>query len=334
MNRSSLSRHLVLALTTAIAVPSLIVGCAAPASAQATGSAQAGTATTGPGRLVTPEDMRENERLYEQSLRDRKLFEGEATDDERREVERVMAGRDPRRMIANYTGAFGLPQGPPALSTGSLLFLPDESLRALFPNKLFFVLRFRQWPLAANLPPPLSSNNIFAVDSKGTVEMINARDRLTPFFQQNVHAVRDERSASLVATAWLLLAEELVQDGMFHFGKPVVTLVPSANLAVEGRVNVEPHGGNFGEITVGIKFVEGEIGSVEQCTDVKAGMRPVCQSTKLLDPDPIVRKMAEQDLLIMGKDAKPYLDEQKSKLSPEQQSAVDRIWQRILLEGR
>ena len=63
-------------------------------------------------------------------------------------------------------------------------------------------------------------------------------------------------------------------------------------------------------------------------------MRPICQSTKLLDSDPIVRKMAEQDLLIMGKAAKPYLDEQRAKVSPPLRDAIDKIWQQILIEGR
>ena len=40
--------------------------------------------------------------------------------------------------------------------------------------------------------------------------------------------------------------------------------------------------------------------------------------------------MAEQDLLIMGRAAKPYLDEQRAKASPALQQAIDRIWQRIL----
>jgi hypothetical protein len=67
---------------------------------------------------------------------------------------------------------------------------------------------------------------------------------------------------------------------------------------------------------------------------LQAGMRPICQSTKLLDPDPLVRKMAEQDILIMGSSAKEYLDYQRSHVSPELRRAIDRIWERIVREGR
>ena len=60
------------------------------------------------------------------------------------------------------------------------------------------------------------------------------------------------------------------------------------------------------------------------------GIRPICQSTKLLDPDPIVRKMAEQDLLAMGYKAKDYLFSQRKTASPELQKAMDAIWERIV----
>lgn len=67
---------------------------------------------------------------------------------------------------------------------------------------------------------------------------------------------------------------------------------------------------------------------------VVAGPRPICQATKLLDPDPIVRGMAEQIILVMGRAAKEYLNEERAKASHELQKAIDRIWQKILDEGR
>jgi len=50
--------------------------------------------------------------------------------------------------------------------------------------------------------------------------------------------------------------------------------------------------------------------------------------------DPIVRRMAEQDVLVMGRAAKPYLDQVRATARPKLQQAIDRIWQRILDEGR
>ena len=81
----------------------------------------------------------------------------------------------------------------------------------------------------------------------------------------------------------------------------------------------------------------GAAGSLVQIYEKNAlrpGIRPICQATKLLDRDPIVRRMAEQDVLIMGRAAKPYLDQVRAKARPKLQQAIDRIWQRILDEGR
>jgi hypothetical protein len=36
----------------------------------------------------------------------------------------------------------------------------------------------------------------------------------------------------------------------------------------------------------------------------------------------------------MGSAAKPYLDEQRAKATPELKAAIDRIWERIRKEGR
>ena len=44
--------------------------------------------------------------------------------------------------------------------------------------------------------------------------------------------------------------------------------------------------------------------------------------------------MAEQDVLVMGHAAKPYLDQVRATARPKLRQAIDRIWQRILDEGR
>ena len=51
----------------------------------------------------------------------------------------------------------------------------------------------------------------------------------------------------------------------------------------------------------------------------------MCQATRLLDSDPIMRAMAAQDLLIMGRAAMPYLREQRKTAAPELVRAIDAI---------
>jgi hypothetical protein len=78
----------------------------------------------------------------------------------------------------------------------------------------------------------------------------------------------------------------------------------------------------------------GSLVNVNERSALKPGVRPICQATKLLDRDPIVRRMAEQDLLVMGRAAKPYLDQVRATAPVKLQRAIDHIWQRILEEGR
>ena len=64
------------------------------------------------------------------------------------------------------------------------------------------------------------------------------------------------------------------------------------------------------------------------------GIRPRCQATRLLDPEPIVRAMAAHDLLVMGKAVREYLDERRATAGPALLGAIDQLWQRILAEDR
>jgi hypothetical protein len=103
----------------------------------------------------------------------------------------------------------------------------------------------------------------------------------------------------------------------------------------KGRVAVAPLHGDRGEIAARLTFERsGKLIDIVEKSTLRAGVRPICQATKLLDPDPIVRRMAEQDILVMGLEAKPYLDYIRPQLSPELQAAVDKLWQRILEESR
>ena len=65
------------------------------------------------------------------------------------------------------------------------------------------------------------------------------------------------------------------------------------------------------------------------------GPRPICQSSKLLDPDPIIRGMAAQQLLLMGLDAKDYLEDRRAKTESEDlRQAIDSIWEQIQEDAR
>jgi len=208
------------------------------------------------------------------------------------------------------------------------------TLATLFPDHSFYSIAFPSYPVARMPPQPLKSRNLFAIDRKGKVQGLTTKEELEAFFSKNLPAVKDETAAKEAVRAWLALAQLLATDGWFKFTVPEdsITVAKAATgLKATGKAAVNSNGGNRGEIEAALDFDDqGKLTAVQQKVNLKAGMRPICQSTKLLDPDPIVRKMAQQCLLIMGMDALPYLQEQRAKVSPELQQAIDRIRQEIL----
>ena len=77
---------------------------------------------------------------------------------------------------------------------------------------------------------------------------------------------------------------------------------------------------------------DGKLLQVSQTAKIKEGPRPICQATKLLDADPLVRRICERDLLFMGRPALDYLREQRDLAGPELRRAIDRVIARILRE--
>jgi len=219
-----------------------------------------------------------------------------------------------------------------------LVRISDDAVARALPGRVVFAVVFPQYPVARLAPEPLKLQNVFIVDKDGKVEHATDAKGLEKTFRGALAPVKDDGAAKDAAQAWLRLSEELHQDKFFQF------TIPEKDLAVEkeqdgrkatGRAVVEPKGGNQGQIVVTLLFdADGKLVKADEKADLKPGIRPICQATKLLDADPIVRRMAEQDILVMGRSAKPYLDEQRAGAKPELQQAIDRIWQRIVEEGR
>lgn len=244
----------------------------------------------------------------------------------------------PRQAIGRFVEKLAPKAGPPILQMTRLQFLEHAELSAALSDSVFYSLRFPQWPIAFAVPEPLRNNNVFVFNRSAKLILITKIEDVEKLFREHIQGVRDAQSARTATTAFLQLAEEINQDGMYQFSIPdseIKVQQSDSGIAASGKATVKPVGGNAGEITAKLIFnPQGNLVSATQSVDLKQGMRPICQSTKLLDPDPIVRRMAEQDLLIMGKAAKPYLDEQRMKVSPELQRAIDKVWRRIQIEDR
>ncbi len=211
---------------------------------------------------------------------------------------------------------------------------PQQSaaVRAAFPDYTFVVVRYRVFPVARIMPKGMKPSNLFVADKEGkNLLYLNDQKALEKFFRSHEPTVKGEKQAKLVLAAWLALTPEFHQDGFYSFEILDKEFAADATKA-SGRV-IAMKGGN-GDIKADLTFDQaGKLAKVEEKVALRPGPRPICQATKLLDADPIVRRMAEQDLLIMGLAARDYLAEQRTKASPELRQAIDRIWLQIQQNG-
>ena len=229
--------------------------------------------------------------------------------------------------------------GYPGVERGQILPIADDSLARVLPGLRFYTLRFRQWPVALAPPNPLDANNLFVVKPDSSVEHIRNPQALESLFRATLAPVTTDAQARDVTKAWLRLMEESHQDGFFQFSIPddalQVVAAGTGERRATGKALVTARGGNTGELTATLTFDQaGRLANASETASLKRGIRPKCQATWLLDADPIVRRMAEQDLLVMGKAAREYLDEQRAAAGRDLRRAIDRVWQRILEEDR
>lgn len=245
-------------------------------------------------------------------------------------------GIGPKRVHANPTPEYRIGRalarltGKPYNGQPPLVPIATEALAREFPHYRFYGLTFPQWPLAEVPPHPLSASNVVSLAPGGAVMVLTSPSELKDYF--NGHRHRAARDPGTILLAWLDLTWVFSEDGFFQFdvGQAIQVNRQDENVLASGKDIVQPHGGDQGEIDVALTIApDGTILSAQDTRDVRAGIRPICQATKLLDPDPIVRKMAEQCLLVMGSRAKPYLDAQRAKSPPELQKAIDAIWLRM-----
>lgn len=239
-----------------------------------------------------------------------------------------MAMADDQQLVESYLQGRGL-NGYVVRS------VTDDFVGRSFPNYSFFGVIFRQYPIAVQCPPAsdLKCANLFFVQN-GQVDFVSAIDDLRFFFAANLGLAPTQDSATEAASTWLRFSEELKQDLFYTFSPPDVSYMPRADLNVL-RAHASVVAGGDGSIDVVMMLgAAGSFVNVLEKGGVRPGIRPICQATKLLDSDPIVRRMAEQDILVMGRSAKPYLDQIRATAAPKLQQAIDRIWHRILSEGR
>lgn len=214
----------------------------------------------------------------------------------------------------------------------------SKDVEAAFPGVQFVTVHFPIWPVGVATPPPLKSQNLFAVDKGGKLHHFTDAKGLEKFARTHLAPDLGPKDGATAALAWVALTQAFVQDGYYKF-----TIDPNNTINAKGPdgfmwgavLEVVPEAGNKGSLSVKLQFDKaGKLVSVTEENKVVRGMRPRCQATRLLHPDPVIRAICEDSLLVLGRLAEGYLNEQRATASPELRQAIDRIWKRIVEEGR
>ena len=215
----------------------------------------------------------------------------------------------------------------------------SPAINYMLPGYVFFSLIIRQYPVAYGPPDKqLGISSLVAIDKREQVALIQNEIALQEFYREHQTAVpryNDTTGPYQAIKAWLGLSQEFKNDGFYTFVIPdeLIIITPLTGDVVEYRVEgtsqVATGGEGLIKAVLTIDFM-GYLVYADEKYELIPGIRPICQSTKLLDKDPIVRRMAEQDLLTMGRKAEGYLISQRAKAAPKLKKAIDAVWQKIL----
>jgi hypothetical protein len=221
--------------------------------------------------------------------------------------------------------------GRPAGDAARVTFIKDAAVERALPGQACFAVLFPQYPVARVAPPGLSSSNVFVVDRDGKIQPLTTEQKLTQYVQANAAPAKTDDQAKDAARAYARLAQELHQDGFYKFElMDDATKVEKAGAGRNATAKVVVMQGGNGTIDVVVALDEaGKVDKAKVDAKLKPGPRPICQATKLLHPDPLVRRICEQDLLIMGPACLDYLAEQRARATPELQREIDRVRGRI-----
>src|SRR6202521_6176828 len=214
----------------------------------------------------------------------------------------TIAKADDQQLVEDYLATRG--------ASGAVVRpITDDYVGRTFPSFSFFGVVFRKYPVAVLCPQTqdLKCSNVFFVKD-GRVDFVATIPDLKFFFSAELGQAPSEDSAADAASTWLRFSEELKQDLFYTFSPPEITYMPREDMTtVRGHAAVISGGEGHIEMVMTL----GNAGSLVQVYEkgaLRQGVRPICQATKLLDRDPIVRRMAEQDLLVMGPAARLYME--------------------------
>lgn len=206
-----------------------------------------------------------------------KFIAGDLSADEKAVMVKIGINGDPRQQIGEFINNLPKGNGYTSLKDGTLSFVKTAELEKLFPEWMFYVARFPKYP-ANRLPPEgLTNSNIFIIKKTGRMALIASTDELQAFFTSTLSAESDVR-ARLLVYAWLQLATEIIQDGLYKFAivdDGISVSTRDAEMIANGKASVDKSTGK-GDVFVTMIFdAGGKLRAVEEKNTVQPGFRPL-----------------------------------------------------------
>lgn len=198
----------------------------------------------------------------------------------------------------------------------------------------WYSVHYREFPMAVRPPDPMNPRNL-VVESKSKTLHFGTRQELDKLARDMFRPVRREDLTDF-ALDWLRVSSVFSQDGFFEFQfKKFNIKVKDAGRAcqVDAESPVVEKAGDTGKLRCTLSFNLTDEGyvlvSVKDDDTVVPGIRPICQATLLLDQNPKVRKIAERDLLVMGRAALGYLEEQRTHATGDLRKEIERVIKKV-----
>jgi hypothetical protein len=162
--------------------------------------------------------------------------------------------------------------------TPEIIHVDDPAVLQSLPRHAFYVVRFRQYPVAPALPESLQYNNLLVVGPDGRAVPLSGSDALQAVFRAALRPATSRQKAETALTAWLRLVQEFYQDGFFHFEPPrgMTWSATGKGGQVTGHTLVLPDAADRGGIEGTLKFDRaGKLVSAIETSSVTAGHRPI-----------------------------------------------------------
>jgi len=191
---------------------------------------------------------------------------------------RLVWKSNPRAVVITYLGKVKFADGRTFTREGRPERVYEEPVERAFHGVVFYTVFYPPYRGGAapsdtllkqfEVPPPLSSANLFAVDKSGTLQLITDQTTLATFSSTHLNPVKNTDAVKEDTMAWLRLVQTFVGGNTYRFTIPAekVTAVKTAKgWEGAGVARIIPTPFQKGEITATITFdAQGKWQNVQQ----------------------------------------------------------------------